>query len=395
MKVLNVNTHLDPVTGGGSAERTFQMSKYLVKAGVECTILATDLGLTPERMKSLDGVNVINLPCINRRFFVPRFSYSLVKNIVANVDIIHLISHWTLINILVYWMARRLKKPYVVCPAGVLLAYGRSRILKNAYNWIVGRQIIRKAAGHIAITADEIWQFQTYGVEREKITVIPNGINPDDFQDNNAKQFRAKYGLGEAPFVLFMGRLNLAKGPDLLLSAFCNVSEQLASYHLVFAGPDQDMLSGLKKTASTHNLKNRVHFLGYLGGADKSTAYRAAELLVIPSRREAMSIVVLEAGITGTPVLLTDKCGFNQVETTGGGMVVSASVEGLQSGLIQMLSDPVDLKRKGERLKDFTTKNFLWDSIADQHVQLYKEILNRRKLSPCEHHRAVWKCECR
>ena len=165
------------------------------------------------------------------------------------------------------------------------------------YNWIIGRKIIRKAAGHIAITADEISQFQTYGVEREKITIIPNGVNPDDFEDNNVKEFRVKYGLGETPFILFMGRLNPAKGPDLILTAFCNVNEQLASYHLVFAGPDEDMLSCLQRTVSRHQLENRVHFLGYLEGPDKSRAYAAAEFLVIPSRREAMSIVALEAGI--------------------------------------------------------------------------------------------------
>jgi glycosyltransferase involved in cell wall biosynthesis len=375
MKVLNVNTHLDPITGGGTAERTIQMSKYLVKAGIECTILTTDLGLTPDRIRSLDGVNIIGLPCINRRFYIPKFSYTMVKSIVENVDIVHLMNHWSLINTFVYWVAQRLKKPYVICPAGVLLVYGRSKVIKTIYNWMIGKRIIRKAAGHIAITADEIPQFQTYGVEREKIAVIPNGINPKEFEDNNVKEFRTKYGLGEAPFILFMGRLNPAKGPDLLLSAFCNVSELLASYHLVFAGPDQDMLNSLKKIVSKHDLENRVHFLGFLGGADKSRAYVAAELLVIPSRREAMSIVVLEAGITGTPVLITDKCGFNQVEAIGGGIVVSASVEGLQRGLVQILGDPVDLRRKGERLKDFTTRNFLWESIVNRHVQLYKKIL--------------------
>jgi len=318
MKVLNVNTHLDPVTGGGTAERTCQMSKHLAKAGIRCTILTTNLGLTTERIKSLEGVNVIGLPCINKRFYVPKFSYKIVRSAIESVDIVHLMNHWSLINTLVYFVTQRLKKPYVVCPAGVLLIYGRSKIIKTLYNWIIGKRIIRKATGYIAITTDEVSQFKTYGLKKEKIIVIPNGINSKEFEDNDVKAFRTKYRLGESPYILFMGRLNPAKGPDMLLQAFCNVSKQIGSYHLVFAGPDQGMVNDLKRIASTHDIENRVHFIGYVGGADKSRAYAGADLLAIPSRREAMSIVVLEAGITETPVLITNTCGFNQVEAIGG-----------------------------------------------------------------------------
>lgn len=86
-----------------------------------------------------------------------------------------------------------------------------------------------------------------------------------------------------------------------------------------------------------------------------------------------MSIVVLEAGITGTPVLITDQCGFNEVGRTGGGMVVvPASVEGLEKGLVDMLNDRVKLKVNGQNLKTFVSKHFLWDSIIDEYLQLYK-----------------------
>jgi glycosyltransferase involved in cell wall biosynthesis len=363
---------LDRVTGGGSVERTFQMSRSLAKAGEECTILTTDIGLTPERIKDLEGVTVVALPCLSQRFYLPKFKFKEIEDLVRNADIIHLMTHWTFLNALVYFIAQRHKKPYVVCPAGVLLIYGRSRVIKSLYNWIIGKDLIRNATKHIAITADEIPQFKTYGVRKDSITVIPNGIDPEDFKDKKTDDFRAKYGLGRAPFILFMGRLNAAKGPDLLLRAFCNAREDLAPYHLVFAGPDQDMSTELQTIVVQHNLGDRVHFLGFVGGQDKSRAYYAADLLVIPSRREAMSIVVLEAGITGTPVLMTDQCGFNEIDETGGGMVVPASVVGIEKGLVDMLTNALDLKVKGQNLKAFVLRHFLWDSIIDKYIQLYK-----------------------
>jgi glycosyltransferase involved in cell wall biosynthesis len=374
VKILNVIMSLDRVTGGGSVERTFQMSRSLKKAGQECTILTTNIGVTPERIKELEGVTIVALACLSQRFYVPKFKYKEIEDLVRNADIIHLMTHWTFLNALVYFIARRHKKPYVVCPAGVLLIYGRSRVIKTLYNWLIGHRLIRNAAKHIAITADEIPQFGTYGVRKESVTVIPNGIDPEDFKDNNVDIFRTKYGLGLVPFILFMGRLNAAKGPDLLLRAFCNAREHLALYHLVFAGPDQDMSKELRAIVAQYDVGDRVHFLGYVGGLDKSRAYYAADLLAIPSRREAMSIVVLEAGIAGTPVLMTDQCGFNEMAEAGGGMIVPASVEGLEKGLVDTLSKPVDLKMKGQKLKVFVSKHFLWDSIVDRYVQLYREL---------------------
>ncbi len=363
---------LDRVTGGGSVERTFQMSRSLAKAGVQCSILTTNIGVTPERIKELEGVTIVALDCLSQRFYVPKFRYKEIEDLVRNADIIHLMNHWTFLNALVYFIAQRHKKPYVVCPAGVLLIYGRSRVIKTLYNWVVGRSLIRNATKHIAITADEIPQFKTYGVSEDSIAIIPNGIDPEDFKDNKVDDFRAKYGLGRAPFILFMGRLNAVKGPDLLLRAFCNLREKLALYHLVFAGPDEDMSAELRATVAQHDVGDRVHFLGYVGGLDKSRAYHAADLLVIPSRREAMSIVVLEAGISGTPVLMTDQCGFNEMAETGGGVVVGASVESLAKGLVEMLGNRDDLKTKGQNLKAFVSKHFLWDSMIHKYIGLYK-----------------------
>lgn len=379
MKILNVNMTLDPVFGGGTAERTFQISRFLAKAGIECTVLTTDLGLTPERINYLEGIKVISLPCSLKRFYIPKFSYKQIKNIVDSVDIVHLMGQWTFINALVYFVAHRLKKPYVVCPAGSLPIYGRSKLLKWLYNWIIGKKIIRNASGHIAISPDEIFQFQTYGIHSDNVSNISNGINREDYLARDNWGFRSKYGLGNPPFILFFGRLNYIKGPDLLLRAYCNIKDAFKDYHLVFVGPDEGMLSELREIVSKIGVWDRVHFIDYLGGTDKSKAYHASELLVISSRQEAMSIVVLEAGITGTPVLLTDKCGFTDIDKIDGGRVVPATVDGIQKGLIELLKNPVKLIAMGENLKKYINKHFSWEIIADKYLKLYKEILKIRR----------------
>ncbi len=376
MRVLNVNHTLDPVSGGGTSERTFQLSRALVRAGVECDVLTLDLGLTLEREEGLSGAKLVALPTVSRRFYVPRFSPKKLRALVQKADVVHLMGHWTMINALVYLYAHRLDKPYVVCSAGALPFYGRSQYLKIIYNRVIGKKILQDADGHVAITADEIPQFAPYGIEAARVTVVPNGIDAGDYQSKDDAGFRRKHGLGSEPFVLFVGRLNRIKGPDLLLEAFVRASEKLPRHQLVFVGPDDGMLPELRELVLGSGVADRVHFVGYLGDGEKSRAYNAADLMVVPSRQEAMSIVALEAGAAGTPVLLTDRCGFDEVERASGGRVVSASIEGLRTGLVELLGDPNRLERMGVNLKELVEGRYTWEAAVERYLDLYHDILD-------------------
>ena len=372
MKILNVNMSLDPINGGGTAERTFQMSRFLSGDAHVCTILTLDIGLTRERMEGMAGVKVIALPCLVERFYLPKFSYSAIQKIVDNSDIIHLMGHWTFLNALVFFFARQKKKPYVVCPAGALPIFGRSRLLKHLYNALVGYALIRGADRCVSVTELEKEQFASYGVLPKRISIIPNGIDIVSVPDklNGARE---RLGLPIRPFFLFLGRLNPIKGPDILLDAYAQLRN--SPYDLVFVGPDGGLLQTLQEKCIKYGIADRVHFPGPLYGNDKYQAYYAASALVIPSRKEAMSIVAVEAGATGTPVLLTKECGFDEVEKCGGGFVVPPTVEGLKNGLEALTRRESELVKMGVALKTHVIKNYSWESIAQIYRRMYGEIL--------------------
>ena len=375
MKVLNVNSLLDPVSGGGTVERTLQVSRFMRQAGIDCRILTTSVGLTADALQLMEAPEITVLPCLNARFRIPQFDGEKIRSIVERADVVHLMDHWTVLNAIVYRAARRMNKPYVVCPAGALPIYGRSKVFKKVYNRFVGYGLVQNASGHVAITDMESRQFEPYGVDRARVTVIPNGVDCDAFADRNDTAFRDKYGLGTSPFILFLGRLNSIKGPDLLLRAFLNAGNVLRGYHLVFAGPDGGMLSELKETVACAGAGERVHFVGYVGGTEKSWAYSAADCVVVPSRQEAMSIVALEAGAAGTPVIMTDQCGFDDLAASGGGIIVGVSVESLQEGMKLLLSSGEHLADMGEKLRNYVRSNYDWDSVVEKYRAMYSIIL--------------------
>jgi glycosyltransferase involved in cell wall biosynthesis len=375
LNILNVNMSIDPVAGGGTSERTVQMSKALKEIGHQCSILTLNLGVTESRMNELKGIQVTTLPCLIKRFYIPWPRLSEISNLVKKSDLIHLMGHWTLINVLVYFYIRKFNKKYVVCPAGALPVFGRSQISKKIFNYYIGKKIIQNADAHILVAQSETGHFADYGVTEEKMFWIPNGIDPKLYRAKNDSLFREKFALGESPFILFIGRLNPIKGPDLFIEAFCSLAKQFPDYHVVLAGPDEGMLPQLKKTVSTHQLDNRVHFIGHISGETKSQALHAASLMVIPSRQEAMSIVVLEAGIEKLPVLLTDQCGLNYLDSINAGKVVPATVEGIRNGLSKILSHQDELKTMGENLYQHVIENYLWSSVVAKINSLYEKIL--------------------
>lgn len=379
LRILNVNNSLDLMSGGGTAERTFQMSRYLAKHGAFCKVLTIDSGqLDERRIAALKPAELEVLPCLWRRFNFPGINWLAIRRLVSEADIIHLMGHWSVLNVLVYLAARDAGKPYVVCPAGALPLFGRSKWLKRIYNFLVGNSIVRNASGWIAVTQGELPQFKEYGISSSRVTVIPNGVSGEDFPAVDPVDFKRRYRLPDAPMILFMGRLNLIKGPDILLQAFLMVRHTFPKHHLVFAGPDGGMLASLQEIVEQAGMREIVHFLGYVDGADKSAAYHMASLLVVPSRQEAMSIVAIEAGFCGTPVLLTDQCGFGDVRSIDARLEVPASEVGIASGLTSLLADSNDLAVISPAWSKFVQAQYSWSSLVPEYFRLYQSILEAR-----------------
>ena len=376
LRVLNVNDALDLKSGGGTAERTFQMSRFLARPGAHCEVLTIDSEqLDAQRIEALKPAKATVLPCLWRRFNVPRWNWKSIRRAVEKADIVHLMGHWSVLNAVVYLAIRRAGKPYVVCPAGALPLFGRSKWLKRIFNLLVGNDIVRNASGWIAVTKSEFPQFEEYGISSSRVTVIPNGVSEEDFPLVDTTEFIRQRGLPDAPMILFMGRLNPIKGPDMLLDAFILARGNFPNFHLIFAGPDGGMLAALKKTAVQKGVGEFVHFLGYLNGTDKVAAYRMANLLVIPSRQEAMSIVAIEAGFCGSPVLLTDQCGLSDVRSIDTRLEVTATVAGIATGLTNLLIDSNELAEVSSAWSNFVKQHYSWPSLVPEYFKLYRSIL--------------------
>ena len=374
MKILHVIQSLEKEKGGGVTERNLKLIEYLEKKENKNLILSLKSKKKSKYRECFISHNrIYSLNFINERFPLPFPNIFKIAKLVKNSDVVHLTSFWTLLNAYVYIFCRLFSKNYVICPAGALMIFGRSKIVKYIYYEIIGKYIIKDCSAIISITNKEKKQFIGRNIPESKIFNIPNGI---DFNSNESNELYSPNNFNfkkNKPYILFVGRLNFIKGPDLLLKAFISIAEKIPHHNLIFAGSDDGMGKELKNEAKNSKFAERIHFIGFISGSDKDNLYKNADLLVIPSRSEAMSLVVLEAGLYGLETIFTDQCGLNELSKRELGKSVKVDSNEISNSII----DHIKSKKRNKNLEliEYVSNNFNWDKISNKYIKVFKKIV--------------------
>lgn len=202
-----------------------------------------------------------------------------------------------------------------------------------------------------------------------KIYIIPNGI---DFEDIRNVQ---PHKLIEHPNILFIGNLVKLKSVDLLIKAIPIIKKSIPNIHIFIggSGPQENELKNLVKEL---RIEENVNFLGFVSGDEKYSYYKSTDVFVFPSLYEAFGIVLLEAMACCKPIVASNVGGIPFVVEDGktGLLFESGNVKDLAEKVITLLKDKGLRDKMGEAGRD-KAKEFPWDRIAEQTVEVYKEII--------------------
>jgi len=221
-----------------------------------------------------------------------------------------------------------------------------------------------------AVKGELCWM---YNAPHWKSRVIYNGIDPhkyDGWVDQG--QVKQRYGVGPLdPLVLFVGRMTVQKGPDILVKAMPRVLSGRPQARFIFVG-DGDLKGPVEEMARRWGVAWAARFTGFQNGWALKDLYRAADVVVVPSRNEPFGIVILEAWSAGKPVVATENGGpgeFVWHEVTG--LRVYATEESLAWGIDRVLGDPGLARWLGHNGRIAAESAFSWDSIAMQAEEVY------------------------
>ncbi|WP_167437794.1 glycosyltransferase family 4 protein [Pedobacter miscanthi] len=191
--------------------------------------------------------------------------------------------------------------------------------------------------------------FKTFGLKENKLIFVPHAVDNIRFgtdRKNEALTIRNKLGINlDETLILFAGKLESKKSPDLLLEAFKQLNRK--DVHLLFVG-NGELEKPLKSTASDQKIRN-VHFLDFQNQTKMPAIYQACNLYCLPSRGpgETWGLAVNEAMAAGKAILISDKvgCAIDLVDASNG-LIFDINEQSLLSSLQVLINN--DLKVMGE-----------------------------------------------
>jgi len=368
MKVVHVTPFYVPVVGGVE-EVVRRVAEFLATRSYDVYVVTYNrlrrggAGSLP-RYENINGVHVIRL---RPDFIWSHGSYSSELPIVLRElkpDVVH-VHVWRHPHV---FQVAKLKKNLKFSA----ILHGHAPFYKlcqlGLTTWFYHRFIdtfltsyLRHYDVYITLTPYESERAAQLGLERDKIVIIPNGID-----ENRCREAKVSRIDGQ---VLYLGRISKDKNIDLLVKAMAFVSKVISEVSLTLAGPDEGMARKLIKYARKKNVK--LQYLGTVSEKTKHELYLKSYIYALPSLYEGFGITLLEAAQHSLPSVITGYGGQYYVAPPG---IVSVWVKpnplDYAQGIIELLIDKNLWKKLSENATKWSQK-FLWDKILPLYEKLY------------------------
>ncbi len=344
MRILNVITSTDP-NGGGVIENVVQMGRFLSHQH-RYEIACLDAPKAPW-LADLELPTHALGPAKSGYAYAPRLLPWLRAHR-RNYDAVLIHGLWQWGGLAVWKALHNTSTPYFVFPHGMLDPWFKQtyplKHLKKSLYWPWGEYRVLRDARAVCFTCEEerVLARQSFRRYRAREAVVSFGTAaPPNDAEKQRELFLSKFPeLRGKKLLLFLSRIHIKKGADLLIEAFAQIAGRDASLHLVMAGPDQQGLQAqLQKQAQQLGIGERLTWTGMLKDELKWGAFRAASAFVLPSHQENFGIVVAEALACGVPVLISDKVNiWREIAADNVGWVAPDTLPGTLANLDSWLN---------------------------------------------------------
>jgi glycosyltransferase involved in cell wall biosynthesis len=299
---------INTLVRGGTERNVTVLCKHMDRSRYRPEVWTLHSGGENEEAVRAAGVEI---HCLNRgRSFSPMFALRAAREIArSDADLFHVFLPAIMFYVGLSRMVFRAGQPIVYSEATSLVV---SRWQQPLRAWIVSRQCTGYAANSDASRAF----LGTYGIPLEKIQLIPNGHEIDQFRSPLDRQaVRASLGVGpQDRLAVFVGRLVDTKRVCDLIEATRQVRAVDARLRVAIVG-DGPERAALQSQALGAGLQDNVQFLGMR--RDVVDLLRSADLFVFPSEMEGLSNAVIEAALAGLPIVGCHIGGVRDVVESG------------------------------------------------------------------------------
>ncbi len=384
MNILHVISDLSPSTGG-PVTAVSGMSQSQRELGHEVSIASTFSN--EEEVQRIEGVTVDLHPCEFQGWRWSRSLSNALPGLVEKADIVHIHTVWDYPTYAASAACRKLGKPYIIRPCGMLDAWSLSQRTwkKKLYYHLFGHSIISNSAAIHFTSQEESGNSMMCDSARGRFT-LPLGLAPSSYENLPGRESFIKRfpGLNNKRLLLFLGRLHYKKQPDIAIKSFHALAAGDTSIHLVMAGSgDDNYVSELKGLVNRLGLSERVTFTGMLDREAVREAYMAAYLFLLPSVQENFGIATAEALAAGCPVVVSGRVNLSSdIKHVGAGLVCEPEVEATTRALQRVLKSDLLRTEMSENGRKLIEDNFTWGKLSKKLTAVYEDILTGQHINP-------------
>jgi glycosyltransferase involved in cell wall biosynthesis len=288
----------------------------------------------------------------------------------AHADIVH--NYLLRANVLGAMAARLARVP-------IVLSSKRGCHERRGFE-LAGARISNRLADRVTANAEAVREFvhENEGCPKEKMVVIPSGVDTDRFQPLAPGNYKARLGLDpEGPVIGIVTRMRVRKGVEEFLQAMTAVRERFPRAQAVIVG-EVSLDDDLQRLVASNGLAGSLHLLGRR--SDIPEVLAAFDLFVLSSHDEGMSNAILEAMAMELPVVATDVGGTGEVVRHGasGLLVPPKRPEPLAAAICEVLSNGGRARDMGELGRQIVVERFSARAMVRQMERLYGELLRER-----------------
>ncbi len=206
-----------------------------------------------------------------------------------------------------------------------------------------------------------------YNMKPQKVRVVHNSVEFENYALEKASVLKKNNKI-----VLFLGRITLQKGPDYFIYSARKVVNYMPNV-IFLVGGSGDMEKFLIRKAAELGIGDKVLFMGFVRGKEKSKAYQMADVYVMPSVSEPFGITPLESLVNKTPVIISKQSGVSEI-LKNCLKVDFWDVDELSNKIISVLKYP-ELQQCLKENGHAEVCKMSWDSAAEKCHNIYKEVL--------------------
>jgi glycosyltransferase involved in cell wall biosynthesis len=336
----------------------------------------------------LGNYGIVTYPCATQIWgwaFSPAMFSALLPHI-RDVDFITLHSVYSFPVLTGYLLARWFRKPYGLWPHGVFAPVQRkiNAGRKQIYG-LIARAIMENASVLFYSSSGE--RDETSSLHfRSPSVIVPHGIDVQSSANLPPRgEFRSRYLAGHSgPLVLFLSRLNLKKGLDVLAHAFALVRKRVPNARLAIVGSSDPPKFGDRVASwiKESGMSDYVVMPGLLVGEEKIQAFADADVFVLPSHAENFGFAVFEAMACRVPVVISDTLDYaREVKSHQAGMSVPRDPEAFADAIVRVLTDRDLRRRLGQNGFDLA-QTYSWDATGERVERTLECILRGEPLPP-------------